>query len=1112
MMVEYVGDDPSELYDMLLLTINYGNLSGIDFSREIFNKNKDIIVDYKKGTINHRGITGGFLGKTFAQVAAILYQKSIEELSYIELLSTKNALESIGIDTVYPYGSMDNIKASLFLRVNNNLSKRLLPEEVGIGSEPFIIDELLARNNQLTMFNFSNALDKLTEDIYSNANLYRSDNVVRLYADHNYTGHYIDIENSTKFLHGFNDTLSSWTIPHGWSVRFYEHGDYQGRYWTRDASGNESGFNDVISSIEILKKTSGIKGSLIRNELESLKNSYREIDKFQVIVGYENETPIYALPLTDELFAKAQLYSYGLDANFVDKHWKSYLKKGRLSLIPGVRVGKDILKKDAAALGGDVTTKGAQDLWRRKYQEISQVMAKYIATLISFKAKLEGKESWDIQSENKNRSVRFNFGFGITYYNMGNNGKAHSRYENIPTQSWVMTGKDISYSVTTPGDLLSLFSLNNFKVIEPIDFNSGSNNYPLYQLMNSDYADKCSYYQDGWYPRWNVCDTKFITRNKKSYNTKDIMSYGWQEFLNFKMNDLKTVQTDRDIAYQVLMAILPVWGTVEDIKSGDAGMATLGVLGDVMFFLPIAKSVSSIGKLSAKAASSKLLPRNVKFVRNVIGLNKQGKYSLTSSQADRAFYKLKIQGKLKELPKVILNELNPIAGLNQLVVTGTSKLYKKYSSRVSIPKKNIIGDNSVVFYDDLKFKSEVFSVSYLDDGYLIINNQYRAVYIDGNYYRVEYDPILRANFIYEQNSGRRIEIIKDKNGNWSIKEINNGICPLVSLMNNTKVCHFTNIDDALISMGFDPKTRTASGLLELINGRYGPDIKEYLLKLNSSLSLNYNIDIDTLNWVFDTIENSGMSRYAFTPFVKNTDAIMYDMLGKFYNNNMSIKPVFLNKSQYKKLKKTLDSDKELIINVISEQRKINLNEAQQLFDEFYASVTKDPIFGLDSITHDRPVIHVVGHGDAGDEVIYPGDASHYFYAFELADMLKNKGLKPDSIIKLDFCWSACSLKPSDYSKTEVLTRMNKGDYTPLFGDIDDSFLGEFAKELTAMYPTFRGPIIGYVGTVLNTIQDNVLTLANTQGRFHAVEMNFSDGKFFFKKEDAEVIYGSYKNK
>lgn len=64
-MVEYVGDDFFEFYDMLLLIINYGNFLGIDFFCEIFNKNKDIIVDYKKGIINYRGIIGGFLGKIF---------------------------------------------------------------------------------------------------------------------------------------------------------------------------------------------------------------------------------------------------------------------------------------------------------------------------------------------------------------------------------------------------------------------------------------------------------------------------------------------------------------------------------------------------------------------------------------------------------------------------------------------------------------------------------------------------------------------------------------------------------------------------------------------------------------------------------------------------------------------------------------------------------------------------------------------------------------------------------------------------------------------------------------------------------------------------------------
>lgn len=62
-------------------------------------------------------------------------------------MSIKNVLESIGIDIVYFYGSMDNIKVSLFLRVNNNLLKRLFFEEVGIGFELFIIDELLVRNN-----------------------------------------------------------------------------------------------------------------------------------------------------------------------------------------------------------------------------------------------------------------------------------------------------------------------------------------------------------------------------------------------------------------------------------------------------------------------------------------------------------------------------------------------------------------------------------------------------------------------------------------------------------------------------------------------------------------------------------------------------------------------------------------------------------------------------------------------------------------------------------------------------------------------------------------------------------------------------------------------------
>ncbi|AMG31550.1 phospholipase [Grimontia hollisae] len=53
----------------------------------------------------------------------------------------------------------------------------------------------------------------------------------------------------------FNDIMSSWEMPSNWEVRFYEHENYQGDYYTRSSmKGNADMFNDKISSIRILKK------------------------------------------------------------------------------------------------------------------------------------------------------------------------------------------------------------------------------------------------------------------------------------------------------------------------------------------------------------------------------------------------------------------------------------------------------------------------------------------------------------------------------------------------------------------------------------------------------------------------------------------------------------------------------------------------------------------------------------------------------------------------------------------------------------------------------------------------------------------------------------------
>ena len=47
--------------------------------------------------------------------------------------------------------------------------------------------------------------------------------------------------------------MSSWVIPKGWEVRFYEHENFKGKYYTRTKSDNANDFNDIVSSIKILR-------------------------------------------------------------------------------------------------------------------------------------------------------------------------------------------------------------------------------------------------------------------------------------------------------------------------------------------------------------------------------------------------------------------------------------------------------------------------------------------------------------------------------------------------------------------------------------------------------------------------------------------------------------------------------------------------------------------------------------------------------------------------------------------------------------------------------------------------------------------------------------------
>ncbi len=76
-----------------------------------------------------------------------------------------------------------------------------------------------------------------------------------IFADADYSGERLSISDSIADLEGMNNKLSSYTIPDGWEVVFFEGKNFTGGYYTRHSSSSyASDFNDLIQSIRIRQK------------------------------------------------------------------------------------------------------------------------------------------------------------------------------------------------------------------------------------------------------------------------------------------------------------------------------------------------------------------------------------------------------------------------------------------------------------------------------------------------------------------------------------------------------------------------------------------------------------------------------------------------------------------------------------------------------------------------------------------------------------------------------------------------------------------------------------------------------------------------------------------
>ncbi|PSW76641.1 hypothetical protein CTN07_22305 [Photobacterium damselae] len=85
---------------------------------------------------------------------------------------------------------------------------------------------------------------------------------VTIFEHDNFQGRAKKIIGDIVDLGDFNNQMSSYKIPKGWQVRFYEGANFQGGFYTRSSDGWDStftaGFNDKIKSIKIIKKEGSV--------------------------------------------------------------------------------------------------------------------------------------------------------------------------------------------------------------------------------------------------------------------------------------------------------------------------------------------------------------------------------------------------------------------------------------------------------------------------------------------------------------------------------------------------------------------------------------------------------------------------------------------------------------------------------------------------------------------------------------------------------------------------------------------------------------------------------------------------------------------------------------
>lgn len=640
---------------------------------------------------------------------------------------------------------------------------------------------------------------------------YKKENFV-IYEHCNKKGAYRVVTENIPYLGDFNDKMSSYYIPYGLKVRFYEDANYQGGYYTR--VGGEEGkvsFADKISSIKILEDNSddlitGIGGlnssrsydssrssegnkakEALYDMLVEINNKMKVISSYEKIIDYNEEgAPLYSVPLTDVAYTKAHLYEIGMDKEWVERNWEPYFEQKnsrRPSLLPFFMNGvpftpgnKHVAILEAFERETGRSAYNSQDMWSHYFNKMSRDISDYIALNIAFKAKMMNKAPW-IESVNREISVRLNTGYSIEKYRYNS---SWSSSEWVEPDKWVLNSETMNYSAILGNSVLNMFYLEGLELGVPINFSPFRDSI-LYKYMNAKRAKDCdvpTYAPDDLV---TGCEARVITRRTIAGSEREAIDFLVHAYLMKEKSQFKTIKTN-EIFLNVLKGFLPLWGTIEDIQKGDVGMSILGIIGDVMFFVPVAGDMYDTALFTVKAIKHSKLTGSAKFIKSPVALGNSSKTLVVGGNVDTAYYAGKALNSVKRIPASILNELNPFGAgsVDDLLAIGRVDMPK-------IPDVDYVKPNpdfDVTEFMDSKFEDHIWALYENHDGTYTINHEFIAIKWNNSFYLVEKD--LDGSYY-----------IVGKDGSKKIPAINNGDSWQVDYsksISNYDISRMTHID------------------------------------------------------------------------------------------------------------------------------------------------------------------------------------------------------------------------------------------------------------------------------------------------------------------------------